>query len=98
MLENSLIILSMLAFVFLWWLIGKYPYLPAKILNRLRHHVDTINYDLINVLPVYSAETLAGKEAEFVDHKPYDKRKMVHFIRVILVICFLIIVYVFWKN
>jgi hypothetical protein len=98
MLENSLIILSIFAFVFLWRFIGKYPDLPAKILHRLRHRAEAMNYELLDVLPVYSAETLAGKEAEFVDQKPYDKRKMVYGIRAILSICFLIIVYVFWKN
>ncbi len=57
-----------------------------------------MKYELLEVLPVYSAETLAGKEAEFVDHNPYDKRKIVYCIRTVLVICFLIVVYIFWKN
>jgi hypothetical protein len=70
MLENSLIILSILAFVFLWWIIGKHPDFSAKILNRLRHHANMMNYELLEMLPpVYSAKTVAGKEAEFVDHK-----------------------------
>jgi hypothetical protein len=79
-------------------LIRKYPDLPAKTLDRLRHHADTMKYELLDVLPVYSAETVAGKEAEFVDHKPYDKRKIVYGMRAILFICFLIIVYLFWKD
>jgi hypothetical protein len=98
MLEFSLIILSILAFALLWRLAGKHPELPAKFLSRLRHHAEAMKHELIDVLPVYSAETVAGEEAEFVDHQPYDKRKMVYGIRAILVICFLIMVYVFWKN
>jgi hypothetical protein len=98
MLKLFLIILSISAFVLLWWCAGKYPDLPAKILSRLKHRADAVKYELLDVLPVYSAETVAGKEAEFVDHKPYDKRKIVYSFRAILVICFLIIAYVFWKN
>jgi hypothetical protein len=98
MLENSLIILSILAFVLLWWLAGKYPGPPARTLNRLKQQAEVMKYDLLDVLPVYSAETVVGKEAEFVDHQPYDKRKVVYFIRAVLFICFLIVVYVFWKN
>jgi hypothetical protein len=97
MLEYASIMLLILVSVFLWSFIGKHPEFPARILSRLKR-AEAMDYELFDLSHVFSAETADGKEAEFIDDKLYDKRKIVRFSRAILVIlCILLIVYMFVK-
>ena len=98
MLENFLIALLVLAFILVWWFIGRYPELLIRCVNffplfkkgveeRMKNYVE---YQL----HVYSAETANGQEAEYLDETLPKKNKIVRLFRVILIgMCSLILAY-----
>ena len=79
-------IITVMAFISLWWLIGKFPDVFIKIFPYMRQN---LNEGKSNV---FSAETSNGDEAEFTNEDLFDKNKAIKFFRILLSLILLILI------
>ena len=85
-----ILIISIIAFISLWWLIGKFPNAFIKLFPHM-----TRRYLNEDTLHIFSAETSSGDEAEFINEGLIDKNKAIKFFRIILSLIFLIFIICF---
>ncbi|MDZ7362394.1 MAG: hypothetical protein ONB46_16980 [candidate division KSB1 bacterium] len=90
------IIVSLPLFALLWRLAEKCPQLLARISHRLqKQHEPGVWFEW---LFVFSAATTQNREAEFIDNRPLQSRKLIRLLRALLVISyFLFAVYMLRK-
>jgi len=96
MIEWAFIIVSLPVFVLLWRFVEKCPELLARISSRLQKQHEPGEW--FEWLLVFSAATTKNREAEFIDNRPLERRKLIRLLRALLIISyFLFAVYVLRK-
>jgi|GEM_PF-3516060 len=96
MIEWAFIIVSLPIFALLWRFVEKCPELLARISSRLQKPHDP--GDWFEWLFVFSAATTQNREAEFIDNRPLERRKLIRLLRALLIISyFLFAVYMLRK-
>lgn len=83
----TIIVTIILAFIVLWWLIGKFPDAFVKTFPFIKN--EYLNKKLLHV---FSAETSNGDEAEFINESLIDKDKAIKIFRIILSLIFFILI------
>lgn len=80
-----LFILATIAFMALWPVAKKYPKMLVRDIAWFKDTYSDFNLQYFNRPQVFSAETAEGKEAEFIDDKLSEERKIVRLLRAMLI-------------
>lgn len=90
MIDDVLVILALLAFPLLWHLLKRCPKWFANYLARYGDWSKYTDQADFSRPQVFSAETVNGGEAEFVDYQIPKERSVIRMLRAILVSLYLI--------
>lgn len=77
LIKTIILILLFGVFIALWRLIGKHPESIIKMFPFINKRIDWKISNIENNLHIFSAETLTGKEAEFINERLPEKNKVI---------------------
>jgi hypothetical protein len=87
LMKAIIVVLLFASFIALWRLIGRRPESVIKLFPFFRKRIQGES-----ILHVFSAETLIGKEAEFINERLPQKNAVIKFFRFLLVTLYVIII------